>query len=758
MTTNQITLYANTNYMNNLDKIRKVMDLPLALETLDKIQDSVSYHIRLINDNTIYPLYCDIDGLKDQLAKPLDEVIWYFEQTFQTSIKITKSETSKKNSYHVIIPMIEGTIAAQKIFWLDWNRKHHGYEVDLNVYKTTLYRLPHQLKPYDDGKKQNLILETRHYIKQGTMQDFLMQRYPDAKLLNPEIVDIVKDDIITNTMTVNNEIDNSEIGKCIQCFNKERAIDFKTWIDVGLALRNIESKEDENINYWIAFSKINPKHDSDIELAIRYGKLKKQPASKKALRIGSLKSWAKSDNEELYNQVFPKVIEKCLITEYDDEEYKFTEWEKNHCKILNPPSYMEHKVDTHAFTEQYIIRNTKSLDNSFCHKSILVPKKKKNDDSPIEMEKVSFIKTWMMKNDNIKQYDEIGIYPSPLICPPNVYNCWATFRGDLLPTADGDYSNELAAFKKLISVLCNHEEEACVYLLHWIAQAIQYPALKTTVPTIISRQGAGKGTLIKMITALLGDKKVMSTTSADVVFGKFNSLMLDAYLVNLDELSPKDVKDVEGKIKGLVTEPTLCIDIKGVSPVYVKSFHRFINTTNNEFGVFKTEIGDRRNFIVRASDELIGNKEFFTTFNKNIIENNNVVKYIYNYLKSIPGLENFHEASNIVKTSYGEALKECNRTDYDMWLENFTIRNINNNVNTFSMEYLIKDLNTFSKKEFNPNAFGIRVLNIVPNAITYGQRTSKGKTKQFNWAMLKSHYKIEECLIDETAYDNDEEI
>jgi energy-coupling factor transporter ATP-binding protein EcfA2 len=460
--------------------------------------------------------------------------------------------------------------------------------------------------------------------------------------------------------------------------------------------------------------------------------------------------WAMEDNPELYKKHFPV---KCLLdSDSSDDDYAFTEWEKTHCKILNPPSYLEHKIDEHSHDEIFIIRNTTALEQSFNH--LTIDEKSINKKGDEVSKKKSFIKTWINLNDKIRLFDKIGVYPHPLICPPNQYNCWSKFRGDLLPEVSLEYNKELDTFKKLLRVLCNHEEVAYVYLEKWIAQAIQYPANKTTVPTIISKQGAGKGTLIKLITAILGDKKVLSTTNADTVFGRFNNQMLNAYLVNLDELSPKDVKDCEGKIKGLITEPTISIDIKGVSSVTIKSHHRFINTTNNEFGVFKTEFGDRRNFIVRASDELIGNKQFFENFNNNIIENNNVVKYIYNYLKSIPNLDVFHLANNIPKTSYSEELKEAARTDYDHWLEDFTKRYSDTGTDQFSSKFLYDDFIAFVKKDnFNNKSFGIRIINIVPNAITRGKHDRNGENKLFNWKVLKEHYKTD-CLLDDDSDDD----
>lgn len=730
-TQSQIVVFAVADYCSNLEQtkmtFKKSSDLVSVLE-LD--QDNVSYHLRLYND-VVYPLYCDMD----EGDKCLEDVIAYFNAYYKTEIAITKSETTKKNSFHIVIKNYEATQEVQKAFFTTWNKDHPDYKVDTTVYSNNrLFRLPNQLKPYSGKHNNTLMPETRHFVMRGTIEDFLLQRYTGAQMLQiPEKVNHTVPSAPTATLG------ETDMDKLIECLSTERATNYESWRNVGFCLRNIEKEQNANLKYFIDFSKKYNLHDPEYELGAKYNAFK--PKEDKS-NLATLRAWAKTDNPELYKKYFPT---KCLITEDNENDYYFTEWEKTHCKILNPPAYMEHKVS--GDTEQFILRNTKALENSFNHLSII--NKVENKKGEIQEKKVSFIKTWTYLNDRIKLFDEIGIYPKPLVCPPKTYNCWTRFRGELLPPTSQDYSNELNTFKFLLSVLTGHEKTSTDYLEKWIAQAIQYPANKTTVPTIISKQGAGKGTLIKLITALLGDKKVLSTTKSDVVFGKFNSLMLDAYLVNLDELSPKDVKDVEHQIKGLITEPTLTVDIKGVSPITIKSYHRFINTTNNEFGVFKTEEGDRRNFIVRASDELIGNKEFFTNFNDNIINNKEVVKFIYEYLKNIPNLDRFHEAANIPRTSYGDELKQCNRSDYDLWLEDFTKRNSESGVDVFSSKALFTDFSLFVKKDtFKSQTFGIRIINIVPNGISKGKHTRDGETKVFNWKVLREHYKTE-CLIDE---------
>jgi hypothetical protein len=50
-----------------------------------------------------------------------------------------------------------------------------------------------------------------------------------------------------------------------------------------------------------------------------------------------------------------------------------------------------------------------------------------------------------------------------------------------------------------------------------------YPEIKTIVPTFISKQGAGKGSLLKLLSKMLGAKNVLEITNPKRdIWGDFN--------------------------------------------------------------------------------------------------------------------------------------------------------------------------------------------------------------------------------------------
>ena len=95
----------------------------------------------------------------------------------------------------------------------------------------------------------------------------------------------------------------------------------------------------------------------------------------------------------------------------------------------------------------------------------------------------------------------------------------------------------------------------------------QHPARKSFSPLFISKPGGGKGSLIELLQALLGDEKVLETQKPLLyVFGNHNIMMLPAFLVVLDEVSKREMADVQGQFKGLVTTGVVNINPKGKEP------------------------------------------------------------------------------------------------------------------------------------------------------------------------------------------------
>jgi hypothetical protein len=425
--------------------------------------------------------------------------------------------------------------------------------------------------------------------------------------------------------------------------------------------------------------------------------------------------------------------EPKLTKDFETVAKKF---EETHCKIINKGVFIK------TYGTDNIVMNKQMIKTSYEH--LVYESFDKNGN----IDEKNFINTWLNNNPKQRCYDDIGVYPPNLECPKTHYNMWRPFEMENV-TEWVKKDNELAIIRAHIKILCDNDDIIFDYFEKWIAQMIQYPAIKSICPTLISKQGAGKGTLLELLKKMLGSSKVFETAepSRDV-WGDFNGRMANTFLINLDELSKKETIESEGKIKSLITSPSLTINNKGVNQYDIQSFHRFLITTNKEEPI-NTSVDDRRNFIIRSSDELCGNKEYFISFYK-MLDDVNVIKTCYEYFKSIPGMDRFG-AIPIPKTEYQEDLKELSINPIEEWIKSFvTDYDDDNMIPSYlctDLFRMFKDWCNSSTMSYNCNMiqFFVRLKRLNLDGVEK-KHTNKGNKTTFDIKKLQQHYGVG-CLL-----------
>ena len=439
----------------------------------------------------------------------------------------------------------------------------------------------------------------------------------------------------------------------------------------------------------------------------------------------------KEHNNEI---VIPEDYETYDAESSDDDCYVNVkkEFEKTHCKIINKALFTIETSD-----DNILLLSSVKFKTAYQHLKYTDYSKTPPVSSP-------FIMKWL-EDESIRQYEDMGVYPPPRVCPKNIFNLWKPFA--IAKFTDEYERNEEGLQKYLnhIKILCGNDQNVADYIVKWFAQMFQYPATKTIVPTFISGEGAGKGSLLDVNGRMMGSQKVICTTTPSRdVWGNFNGIMSDAFLVNLNEMSKKETTDAEGKIKGLITDPQLFINKKGIDSYNINSFHRFIITTNNEDPI-TTKKGDRRNLIIRSSDEKCGDMEYFKDLHETF-NDINVMRTIYDYLMEIPDMDSF---GSLVRpeTEYQNDMKEVNKSVFDRWIENFV--RVNRDKTTIKL-LGEEQCNLFrqwcSSMSFNYEtssvkmALSIKRLNL--DGIQCGVKGKLGNYTVYDIKKLKIHYLI----------------
>ena len=361
--------------------------------------------------------------------------------------------------------------------------------------------------------------------------------------------------------------------------------------------------------------------------------------------------------------------------------------------------------------------------------------------------KVDCISEWLGDSE-MKTYDDMNIYPPPTICPPNIFNLWTPFYADQLPKSTLEEREDVSNKKKvqsvleLINVLCNRDEKDSTFVMKFIGQLLIYPAMKTYCLTIISEEGAGKGTLTYLIERLVGERKFLeSTDPGRDVWGNFNDLMQDAIVVCCDELDQNSQMQCEGKIKGLITNKNLTVNPKGHTPFKMNSYHRFIFTTNKTIPV-TTHKHDRRNKVIRSSDEWCGKKEYFDKI-RIAINDDVILRLLYEHFIGISDLDSFH-LLGIEQNDYQKILTESSVTIPELFLMDMTFRSTTQS-SEYSPEILLNMFNTYKfnqSMKFDCNSTKlVQHLKLLKIPEWYSMhKTTVSRNLIINFQVLRDHY------------------
>jgi len=437
-------------------------------------------------------------------------------------------------------------------------------------------------------------------------------------------------------------------------------------------------------------------------------------------------------------QIMDAQIAEVESTEptYDEVKMRF---EKVHAKIVNKSLFIKEGSDFLFFSEKKLktsYRDIKYYEEDFDKKG------KSRGVKPF-----AFIDKWM-NDEKMRKYEDMEVYPPPLVCPSDMFNLWKPFY---ISKFTGDYvKNEvaLAMFLSHVLILCGNDQNVADYIVKWIAQMFQFPATKTIVPTFISEEGAGKGSLIELLASMLGGgKTLVTTTPSRDVWGHFNSLMNSYFFINLNEMAKKETLESEGKIKGLITDPQLTINKKGVDVFTIISYHRFFITTNKEDPI-KTKKGDRRNLIIRSSDELCADKykEYFVEL-RQLFKDLAVQRTIYDYLMAIPDLDKFNSLPR-PSTEYQDDMKEANRSVFCRWIEDLAIKSKDDLLlsSTEQLDMFIKFCNSNGiTYETSAIQMGMAIKRLnIPGV--EAKHTRDGNVISYNIADIREHYKLD-CQV-----------
>ena len=220
---------------------------------------------------------------------------------------------------------------------------------------------------------------------------------------------------------------------------------------------------------------------------------------------------------------------------------------------------------------------------------------------------------WWLTHRQRRQHRGITFLPGGLEIVNECLNLW---QGWGVEAKLGDWS---LIREHIELVLAGGNEEFALYIVRWIAWAIQNPAAQAEVALVlVGPKGAGKGTLVRCLQRVFG-AHAFQVTSREEVIGKFNGHLQDCVLFVADEAYWGGDKRCVGRLQGMITEPTLPIERKGFDLIQVPNFLHVVMLAEPGW-VIPAGRFERRYAAVAVSNIRRGDKEYFRALHGQIAD------------------------------------------------------------------------------------------------------------------------------------------
>lgn len=221
--------------------------------------------------------------------------------------------------------------------------------------------------------------------------------------------------------------------------------------------------------------------------------------------------------------------------------------------------------------------------------------------------------TWWRKHALRRQVEQLVFQPDK-VDVPDAINLWRGFTVDAISgTKHQGYIDHLK------SNICQGDEAHFNYLWRWMARVVQRPAEAGQVAVVLlGLRGTGKGVFVNTFGKLFG-RHYVHATSAQHIVGNFNGHLRACCLLFADEATFVGDKKTQGVLKGLITEPSIMIERKGIDAEVCPNYLHVIMASNDEH-VIRAGMEERRYFVLDVSAEQMQNSAYFSAIAKDMDE------------------------------------------------------------------------------------------------------------------------------------------
>ena len=223
-------------------------------------------------------------------------------------------------------------------------------------------------------------------------------------------------------------------------------------------------------------------------------------------------------------------------------------------------------------------------------------------------ERISASNVWL-KSPQRRQFK--GLVFSPGRDKPDYYNLW---RGFSVEPKKGNCSR----FWDLVrDAICAGVPGLFEYVRCYCAHLVQRPWERPEVALILrGGQGTGKNTFVDTLGSLVSHH-FRQVNSTEQLTGRFNGHMKSILLLHANEASWGGNKSERGKLKAMVTDATMPVEMKNQDIIDIDNYLRLIVSSNEDWPV-PIDVDDRRFLVLDVSPVYQQNKTFFEALHKQL--------------------------------------------------------------------------------------------------------------------------------------------
>lgn len=244
------------------------------------------------------------------------------------------------------------------------------------------------------------------------------------------------------------------------------------------------------------------------------------------------------------------------------------------------------------------------------NRNITIPLNAPSKSGKKEM-KISAYETWTESSADIKEYDGITFEPGSPEEVDGHFNLWSNdegFRGFPVFPKKGDCEPIL---KHIREEWCLGDEQLFNWVIMWLAAIFQRPWYKpSTALALLGQQGTGKSIVFQSLLSKMLGRYYGASGAMDDIVGRFSGHLFGKLLWLSEETLFSGDKKGMNRLKDRISSNTLDMERKHMDKILVKSFTRFVFTSNQDHALH-LEQDDRRFCVLQIAGNHAQDAEYF---------------------------------------------------------------------------------------------------------------------------------------------------